>query len=90
VASGAGRLEDGQGYVMSKKELMGTWGDRRGGRKGRAEHVIGGHQGQPGGSAQPGLQEEARLRPSRVRLCACWLAFPFNVLFKIFNDIIKL
>ena len=65
------------------------------GRQKRREEGEGGtcDRGPPrptGGSAQPGLQEEARLQPSCVRLCACWLAFPFNVLFKIFNDIIKL
>lgn len=63
---------DGQGYVMSEKELMGRWGDGdEGGRGGR--NVIRGHQGQLGGSAQPGLQEEARFRPSRaVCMLACF------------------
>lgn len=32
---------DGQGYVMSEKELMGRWGGWRRGRKGRAERDQG-------------------------------------------------
>ena len=68
MASGAGSLEDSQGYVMSEKELMGTWGDRRGGRRGRAEHVIGGHQGQP--VVQPSLGFKKKPDSNR-HVCAC-------------------